>query len=146
MRSMQWQFGILGNISAFAYRHRETEKNLCRGGRSRDLPSTEFQPAVRHLKQKQQCTHSTTNTHKITTTIQTANQQQLHIRQLKTSNNTHETNQKFYNMYTKGKNSPARQHCVQFLVIVFFFQSLIHSRFHPSPSLLITYCSYKTFP
>jgi len=32
------------------------------------------------------------NTHKITTTIHTANQQQLHTRQLKTSNNTHETN------------------------------------------------------
>ena len=23
----------VGNVSAFAYRHRETEKNLCRGGR-----------------------------------------------------------------------------------------------------------------
>ena len=50
MRSMQWQLGILGAISAFAYRHRETEKNLCRGGRSQDLPNTDFQPAVRHLK------------------------------------------------------------------------------------------------
>ena len=26
----------LGTISAFAYRHRETKKNLCRGGRSQD--------------------------------------------------------------------------------------------------------------
>ena len=26
MRSMQWQLGILGTISAFAYRHRETKK------------------------------------------------------------------------------------------------------------------------
>ena len=50
MRSMQWQLGILGTISAFAYRHRETKKNLCRGGRSQDLPNTDFQPAVRHLK------------------------------------------------------------------------------------------------
>ena len=33
MRSMQWQLGILGTISAFAYRHRETKKNLCRGGK-----------------------------------------------------------------------------------------------------------------
>ena len=33
MRSMQWQIGILGTISAFAYRHREIKKNLCRGGR-----------------------------------------------------------------------------------------------------------------
>jgi len=27
---MQWQLGILGTISAFAFRHRETKKNLCR--------------------------------------------------------------------------------------------------------------------
>ena len=37
MRSMQCQLGILGTISAFAYRHRETKKNLCRGGQSQDL-------------------------------------------------------------------------------------------------------------
>ena len=37
MRSMQWQLGILGTISAFAYRHRETKKNLCRGGRSQEV-------------------------------------------------------------------------------------------------------------
>ena len=52
MRSMQWQLGMLGTISKFAYRHRETEKNLCRGGRSQDLPNTDFQPEVRHLKLK----------------------------------------------------------------------------------------------
>jgi len=35
--------GNLGNhLAAFAYRHRETKKNLCRGGRSQDLPSTDF--------------------------------------------------------------------------------------------------------
>jgi len=34
--------GILGTVSAFAYRHREAMKNLCRGGRSQDLPSTDF--------------------------------------------------------------------------------------------------------
>ena len=39
MRSMQWQLGMLGTVSAFAYRHRETKKNLCRGGRSQDLPN-----------------------------------------------------------------------------------------------------------
>ena len=49
MRSMQWQLEILGTISAFAYRHRETKKNVCRDGRSQDLPNTDFQPAVRHL-------------------------------------------------------------------------------------------------
>jgi len=32
----------LGNHPAFAYRHRETEKNPCRGGRSQDLPSTDL--------------------------------------------------------------------------------------------------------
>jgi len=36
------KLGILGTISAFAYRHRETKKNLCRGGRSQDLPNTDF--------------------------------------------------------------------------------------------------------
>ena len=30
---------MLGTVSAFAYRHRETKKNLCRGGRSQDLPN-----------------------------------------------------------------------------------------------------------
>ena len=42
---------MLGTISAFAYRHRETKKNLCRGGRSQDLPSklTSNQQS-RHLK------------------------------------------------------------------------------------------------
>ena len=52
MRSMQWQLGILGTVSAFVFRHRETKKNLCRGGRSQDLPTTDFQPAVWHLKKK----------------------------------------------------------------------------------------------
>jgi len=57
MRSMQWQLGIMGTISAFAYRHREKKKKLCRGDRSHDLLNTDLQPAVRRLKQKQQCTH-----------------------------------------------------------------------------------------
>ena len=39
---------ILGTISAYAYRHRETEKNLCRRDRSHDLANTDFQAAVRH--------------------------------------------------------------------------------------------------
>ena len=41
---------MLGTVSAFAYRHRETKKNLCRGGRSQDLPDTDLEPAVRQLK------------------------------------------------------------------------------------------------
>jgi hypothetical protein len=32
----------VGTISAFAYRHKETKRNLCRGGRSQDLPDTVF--------------------------------------------------------------------------------------------------------
>ena len=88
MRSMQWQLGILGTISTFARRHREKKKNLCRGGRSQDLPSTDFYPAVRHLNlKKQQYTHSTANTHTMTT---------IHTRQLQQNtqnnyNNTHKT-------------------------------------------------------
>jgi len=61
-------------------------------------------------------THRTTNTHNVTTTIHTANQQQLHTRQLKTSNNTRETN--YNTTCTEGKNTQARQYCVQFLVRV----------------------------
>ena len=34
--------GVLGTISAFAFRHREAKKNLCRGGRSQDLPNTDL--------------------------------------------------------------------------------------------------------
>jgi len=32
----------LVTISAFAYRHRKTKKNLFRGGRSQELPNTDF--------------------------------------------------------------------------------------------------------
>ena len=49
MRSMQRQLGKAGTISAFALGPRETKKNLCRGGRSQDLPDTDLQPAVRWL-------------------------------------------------------------------------------------------------
>jgi hypothetical protein len=42
MRSMKWQFGMLGTISAFAFRQRETKKNLCLGGLSeQDLLDTD---------------------------------------------------------------------------------------------------------
>jgi hypothetical protein len=34
-----WNFG---NHLTFANRHRETKTNLCRGGRSQDLPDTDF--------------------------------------------------------------------------------------------------------
>jgi hypothetical protein len=42
MRSMQEQLGVLGTISAFAFRHRENKKNLRRSDRSQDLPDTDF--------------------------------------------------------------------------------------------------------
>ena len=29
MRSMQWQLGVLGTISAFTFRHKETKKKTC---------------------------------------------------------------------------------------------------------------------
>ena len=75
MRSMQQQLGVSGTIAAFAFKHKETKKNLCRGDRSQDLLDTDFQPAIRQLKYvRQQYTHSTTvhtrgnkNTHKIIT-------------------------------------------------------------------------------
>ena len=33
---------VMGTISAFAFRHKETKKNLCRSGRLQDLPDTDF--------------------------------------------------------------------------------------------------------
>ena len=33
---------VSGTIPAFAVVHRETEKNVCRDGRSQDLPDTDF--------------------------------------------------------------------------------------------------------
>jgi len=62
------------------------------------------------------------NTHKTTTTIHTRQLQQLHTRQLKTSNNTHDTN--YNTTCTEGTNTQARQYWVQFIVTVLFFQSL----------------------
>ena len=70
-----------------------------------------------HTIQLQQCTQDNyNNTHKTTTKIHTVNQQQLYTRQLKTSNNTHDTN--YNTTCTEGKNSQARQYCVQFIVIL----------------------------
>jgi hypothetical protein len=58
VRTKKFKFGglhekqpeVLGTISAFVFRHRETKENLCRGGWSQDLPDTDFKPAVRQLK------------------------------------------------------------------------------------------------
>jgi len=39
MGSMQWQLGReMGTIPAFASRNQENQENLCRDGRSQDLP------------------------------------------------------------------------------------------------------------
>jgi len=35
-------WNLENHLAAFADRHRETKNNLCRGGRSQDLPSTDF--------------------------------------------------------------------------------------------------------
>jgi len=43
MGSMQWQLGReMGTIPAFASRTQENQENLCRGGRSQDLPDSGF--------------------------------------------------------------------------------------------------------
>ena len=93
MSSMQWQLGMLGTISAFAYRRRKTKKNLCRGGRSQDLPNTDFGSPVSKVKIAIH-THSTTNTHTMTTIH--VRQLTIHTRQLQHNtqenyNNTHKT-------------------------------------------------------
>ena len=43
MRRKQQQLGVLGTISTFAYRRRETKKYLCRGGRSQVNKSVPLQ-------------------------------------------------------------------------------------------------------
>jgi len=41
--SMQWQLGReIGTIPAFASRTQENQENLCRDGRSQDLPDSGF--------------------------------------------------------------------------------------------------------
>ena len=56
--------------------------------------------------------------YKTTKTIHTANQQQSHTTQLKTSNKTHDTN--VNTTCTKVKNTQVKEFCAQFLVTVFF--------------------------
>jgi len=51
MRSMQWQLGMLGTISAFAFTYRETKKNLCRDGRSQEQEL--WSNNARYLEHKQ---------------------------------------------------------------------------------------------
>ena len=58
MRSMQQQLGVLGTISALAYRHRETKKHLCRSGRSQDLPDTDFYCQLRESQREHKNTLS----------------------------------------------------------------------------------------
>jgi len=43
MGSMQWQLGReMGTIPAFASRTQKNQENLCRDGRSQDLPDSGF--------------------------------------------------------------------------------------------------------
>jgi len=48
MRSMYWQLGMLGTISAFAYRHRETKKNLRHKETKKNLRHGETKKNRRH--------------------------------------------------------------------------------------------------
>jgi len=72
----------LGTISTIDFGHRETKKNLCRGGRSQELlassPASKVKKAM--LAQYNKYTKDN-NTHKSTTTIHTVNQKQLPKRQ-----------------------------------------------------------------
>ena len=73
MRSMQWQLGMLGAISAFAYRHRETQIKTCVevAGRRTFRILTSSQQFCIYSKTSgtyiEQFTHSTTNTKTIHT-------------------------------------------------------------------------------
>ena len=67
MRNMQQQLGVLGTNSAFAYRHRETKKNLCRGGRSQDLPDSDLLASNPATKVSKTAIHTQyNNTHEVT--------------------------------------------------------------------------------
>ena len=133
MRNMQWQLGILGTISAIVFRHRETKKNLCRGGRSQDLLNTDFQPAVRHLKYKtakhtqySKYTLVDNNTHKTIKTIHTRQLTTIHTRQLTTLHTrqltTLHTRHLKIQHVKKVNNTKVRKYCIQFLV---FFSTYI---------------------
>ena len=144
MRSMQWQLGILGTVSAFAYRHRETKINLCRGGRSQDLLNTDFQPAVRYLNQY---THSTTNTHKMTTidtrqltTIHTRQLTTIHTRQLTT---IHTRQLKIH--VQKVNNTKIRKYCTLCSFQCSFPSYRTHT-YTPALQFSPLYYSYELFP
>ena len=123
MRSMQQQLGNLGTILAFTCRQKESKKNLCRGGRSQDLPDIDFQPAVRQLKKKQQYTHSITNTHKMTT---------IHRRQIELTKNA-----------CKENNTKRRKYCIEFVI---FFHNIAHRLFTTTLRLSPLYHPYIPFP
>ena len=72
MRSMQWQLGMLGAVSAFAYRHRETKKTCVEvAGRRTFRILTSSQRFGIYSKTSdthiEQFTHSTTKTKTIHT-------------------------------------------------------------------------------
>ena len=104
MSSMQQQLGVLGTISAFAYRLRETKKNLCRGGRLQDLPDTDFQPPIQQHIAKQY-TRGNKDTHKIIT---------QYTRPTTVSSNAH-----------RKSNIMERKYCTQFLILLLHRQSAL---------------------
>ena len=128
---------MLGTIWAFAYRHRETEKILCWGGRSQDLPNTDLasiptskiknsntqtvqQIDIRwqqYTQDNYNNTHNTTNnsTHKTTTTIHTRQLTTVHTRQLQQ-----------YTQLTTVHTRQLQQYTCQWDVIyIYIYQSTI---------------------
>jgi len=82
-------------------------------------------------------------------------QDNYNITHAQTNNNYTQDNLKLSTIHTRQirilqhvqkVKTPQQDSTVYSFLLLFFLQSLIHSRFHPSPSLLITYCSYKPFP
>ena len=103
---MQQQLGVLGTISAFPYRHRETKKNMCRDGRSQDLLDTDLQPAIRQLKYvRQQYTHS--NTMHMSKQRYTQGNNTIHKRPTAVSSSAH-----------KKSNTMGRKYSTQFLMLL----------------------------
>ena len=153
MRSMQWQLGILGTISAFAFRNRETTKKkpvsrwpVAGPYEYRLLASS---PATKEKTKNKSNAYIVQQIHKRKTSH--TRQLQQYIRS--TNNNYTQDNLKLATEHVrqiriqrvqKVKHPNKRVLCT--VSCNFFFQSLIHSHFHPSPSLLITYYSYKPFP
>ena len=82
MRSMQYQLGVLGTISAFAYRHRETKKNQKPRRTDGQTDMSKLTVAYRNFAKAPKTNDYLLNT---TCTFYT-HQQQLHVSACKPSN------------------------------------------------------------